>query len=378
MTEKNNSFNRFGKQTILIVDDVAKNVQVLGNLLSEFDYQLVVAMSGRQALDTLARIKPDLILLDIMMPEIDGFEVCRQLKNLESTRDIPVIFLTAKTDAEDIVKGFELGAVDYITKPFVRTELLARVKTHLSLKKTKEQLFDEIAAKNKFFSIISHELRGSFSVILGFVKIMQEYRDTLSETEVSDLINELGSNAKSTFELLENLLYWARMQTTGIRIKAEKLPAYDLVEQIIKTLKEIAHKKDIKIISGISPGNIIFADDNMIQTIIRNLVSNAIKFSHRGETITISSEVMGNQIKISVTDTGVGIYPDKIDTLFRIDAKVTTLGTENEKGSGLGLVLCKEFVELNQGEIGIESEVGKGTTVWIKLPGKEHDIISPE
>lgn len=363
--------SRQSKQTILIVDDVPKNVQVLGNLLSEYAFDLAVALSGKQALETIERLKPDLILLDIMMPEMDGFEVCRRLKSMDHTKEIPVIFLTAKTDSEDIVKGFEMGAVDYITKPFMKSELLARVKTHLTLKKTKEQLFEEIKAKNKFFSIISHELRNSFSLILGFVRIMQEFRESLSEEEITELINDLGSSSKSTYELLENLLYWARIQTTGIRIKTEKIIVADIAAQTIKTLKDLAHKKEIQIISTVDPGKAIYADSNMIQTVVRNLVSNAIKFTPKGGSIVIAAEEFEDCVQVSVTDTGVGIDPSKLDKLFRIDTKVTTLGTASEKGSGLGLVLCKEFVDLNGGVIGISSVVGRGTAIWFKLPKKE-------
>lgn len=366
---------RQSKQTILIVDDVPKNVQVLGNLLSEYAFDLAVALSGRQALETIGRVKPDLILLDIMMPEMDGFEVCRQLKSMDHTKDIPVIFLTAKTDSEDIVKGFELGAVDYITKPFMKTELLARVRTHLTLKKTKEQLFEEINAKNKFFSIISHELRNSFSLILGFVRIMQEFRDSLSEEEITDLINDLGSSSKTTYELLENLLYWARIQTTGIRIKTEKLMVADIAAKTIVTLKDIAHKKEIQLISTVEPDKAVYADSNMVHTVVRNLVSNAIKFTDKGGSVTIAAETYEDYTQVSVSDTGVGIDPEKLGKLFRIDTKVTTLGTSNEKGSGLGLVLCKEFIDLNGGQIGMTSVVGRGTTIWFKLPNKEPEPV---
>ncbi len=356
------------KPVILIVDDVPKNIQVLGALLNKFDFELAVAMNGQQALDTVAKIKPDLILLDVMMPVMDGHEVCRRLKQNEPTKDIPVIFITAKSETEDIITGFELGAVDYITKPFIGSELIARVKTHLSLKSTKESLQEEIATKNKFFSIISHDLRGSFGIILSFVQLIQENKEYLSEDELNELLVDIGKTSKNTLDLLENLLEWARSQTGRLNYEPENLKVQDLSSSIVRSLKEIASNKNVELDSEVNMDDEVFADKNMVLLVIRNLVSNAIKFTPKNGSIKIGSCEVENFIKIKVSDTGVGIDNNKIESLFKIDTKVTTLGTENEQGNGLGLALCKEFVEYNGGEIGIDSEINNGTTVWFTLP----------
>jgi signal transduction histidine kinase len=367
MTEQNQS----QKPIILIVDDVPKNLQVLGTILSNYECELAVAMNGQQALDTIARLKPDLILLDVMMPVMDGHEVCRQLKNSDNTKDIPIIFLTAKVETDDIVKGFELGAVDYVTKPFIGKELLSRVKTHLSLKKAKESLKQEIAAKNKFFSILSHDLRGSFNVILGFLQLMEDYRDDLSVEEINDIIKEAGGTTKATFNLLENLLQWAQSQTNGLNVEPTEFSLNNLVDETKGTLNEIAKQKGILIESAISNNQKAFADINMVATITRNLISNAIKFTPSGGKISISAFKNETHNTIKISDTGVGIEPERLHKLFRIDTKVSTRGTENENGSGLGLMLCKEFVYKNGGEIGIDSQQDKGTTVWFTLPVSE-------
>lgn len=355
------------KPVVLIVDDVPKNIQVLGAILSKFECELAVAMNGQQALDTVHKIKPDLILLDVMMPVMDGHEVCMKLKESEQTKDIPIIFITAKSETEDIIKGFELGAVDYITKPFIGSELLARVKTHLSLKQTKESLEEEIATKNKFFSIISHDLRGSFGIILSFVNLIQENRDFLSSEELNELLDDIGKTSKNTLNLLENLLEWARSQTGKINYKPETLFVNDLASETINTLKDLASKKEIKLSSSIGLNNSVFADKNMILLVMRNLVSNAIKFTHKKGQISIDAAEHDGFVKITVTDNGVGIPKEKMNNLFKIDLKVSTLGTEKEMGNGLGLVLCKEFIENNGGKLGIESVVEKGTTVWFTL-----------
>ncbi len=367
MKDKNNNPNKEKKPVILIVDDVPKNIQVLGTLLSKFNCELAVAMDGQQALNTVARIKPDLILLDVMMPVMDGHEVCRRLKNSEDTKNIPVIFLTAKSETEDIITGFELGAVDYVTKPFIGSELLARVKTHLSLKQVKEDLQEQVATKNKFFSIISHDLRGSFGIILSLVDLLQENRDALEAEEIEEMLDDIGNTTKNTLDLLDNLLEWARSQTGGIKYHPEKMKLHKLVDEILKTNSDAAAKKNIELKQAVN-SEMAFADKNMVSLVIRNLVSNALKFTPKGGTISLNAGMLENSVKFSVTDTGIGIDPDKVEKLFHIGNKISTPGTDNEQGNGLGLILCKEFVNKNGGKIGIDSTPGKGTTVWFTLP----------
>lgn len=356
------------KPVILIVDDVPKNIQVLGTLLAKFKCELAVAMDGQQALATVEKVKPDLILLDVMMPIMDGHETCRRLKSNDATKDIPVIFLSAKTETEDIVEGFKLGAVDYITKPFIGKELAARVKTHLTLRQTQQTLTEEVHSKNKFFSIMSHDLRGAFGIITNFVQLIQEGGDFLSDEEKEELLNDIQATSANTLELLENLLKWARSQTGAIKFEPENLPLACIFDEIARNHINIAQAKNIKIKSAENSDLAVYGDRNMVFLILRNLVSNAIKFTPKGGQITISAEKADKMVKITVSDTGVGIAHEKLQKLFSIDSKTTSTGTANEQGNGLGLVLCKEFVKINQGKIGIESTPGKGTCVWFTLP----------
>ncbi len=356
------------KPIILIVDDVPKNIQVLGNLLAKFDCELAIAMNGQQALNTVAKIKPDLILLDVMMPVMDGHETCRILKSNAETKDIPVIFLSAKTETEDIVKGFELGAVDYVSKPFIGSELLARVKTHLTLKTTKNLLEQEVTSKNKFFSIISHDLRGAFGIIMNFIQIIQENGEFLSKDEIDELLNDIGNTSKNTLDLLENLLRWARSQTGSIKFKPNDYNVQEIFSEVIQKQENIAQAKNITLLYETTDTLNVFGDKNMILVVLRNIISNAIKFTSAEGKILVSSEDIGDYAKIKVSDNGIGIKPDAIEKLFSIDTKVSTYGTEQEQGNGLGLVLCQEFVKRNNGDIGIESKYGEGTTVWFTLP----------
>ena len=191
---------------LLIVDDVSNNLQVLGNFLRDEDYEISAAISGRQALAIAEDIHPDLILLDIMMPEMDGFETCRRLKSAESTKDIPIVFLSARTDAEDVVKGFALGAVDYVTKPFNRQELLARVATHLALRRSEEELRQTIRDKDKFFSIIAHDLRGPLGSFMSIAEYVSEHISELETVDIKTLFKEMQHTGKGVYVLLENLL----------------------------------------------------------------------------------------------------------------------------------------------------------------------------
>lgn len=373
MTYTSKTERQKDKPIILIVDDVPKNIQVLGTLLNKFECELAVAMNGQQALDTVKKIMPDLILLDIMMPQMDGHEVCRRLKNDEVTKDIPIIFLTAKIETEDVVKGFELGAVDYVTKPFIGRELLARVKTHLDYVQIKKSLKDEVASKNKFLSIISHDLRSSFGTVSSFVSLIKENRNTLSEEEMDDFLNDIDKTTRNTLELLENLLSWARAQTGIIKKQPKEFAIGRVINELVRASKKSSDKKAIQLTAefGDDVSN-VFADKNMTSLILRNLLSNAIKFTTKNGTIQVKAENNEENVKISVIDTGVGIAPEKVEKIFDIDQKVSTYGTENEEGNGLGLILCREFVIQNNGEIGIQSEENKGTNVWFTIPKFEN------
>lgn len=356
------------KPLILIVDDVPKNLQVLGNILRKENYEIGVATNGLEALERIHEIHPDLILLDVMMPELNGFDTIKRLKEDQDTVDIPVIFLTAKTDIDDIVTGFKLGAVDYVTKPFNGTELLARVKTHLDLKLTREALQASLAAKDKFFSIISHDLRNPLNTLVSFIQLMREDIASLSKEDIIELTNELKNNVENAGRLLENLLEWSRSQTGRITYNPQEVDLQVIVHGVTTLVTETANKKDITIESNVGEDISMIVDMNMISTVIRNLVTNAIKFTKIGGKISIDSEIVADEIKISISDNGVGMNAEKCKKLFRIDTQVSTRGTSDERGTGLGLILCKEFVEKHHGRIEVESEPNVGSTFIVTLP----------
>ncbi|MDM8559258.1 hybrid sensor histidine kinase/response regulator [Candidatus Parabeggiatoa sp. HSG14] len=374
--------NKKQNQLILVVDDNTQNLQMLGDLLKKSGYRSALAEAGDEALDFVKTRLPDLILLDIMMPKMDGLEVCRQLKQNPSTKDIPIIFLSAKSRKEDIIKGLEMGAVDYITKPFHIKELLTRVNVHLDLKVAKEviisqkkkldQNIEELkqanATKDKFFSIIAHDLINPLNSLMGLSEILVINKD---EEEKEKLLPIILQSSKRCYSLIKNLLEWSRLQTGRIKIYPEKLILKYVIEKNVELLGSHAKTKSINIFLDVPETMFLFVDVNMLDTVIRNLLSNAIKFTPVNGKIEIFSKEENNCIEISILDSGIGIKPEDIDKLFRVDISHTTIGTSEEKGTGLGLILCKEFVEKNGGTIAVESEVEKGSRFYIRFPSQK-------
>lgn len=365
---------------ILLVDDSVQNLRLLGNMLREKSYQIALAQNGKEGLQLAAKILPDLILLDIMMPELDGYEVCKQLKEDEKTRHIPVIFLTAKTSNNDIVNGFQIGGVDYITKPFNKEELFMRIKTHLELKQAHDKISRQAeslkelnATKDKMFSVISHDLRAPLGGIKSMLDLM--YEDQSAEKKISpQSLNSLKNAADQTYNLLENLLYWSRSQRGKLVNNPEMINMYDLVVENLELLQTMSDNKKLEVKNQVDPQAEAWADRNMVKTVLRNLIINAIKFTREKGQITITSEYKEELVEVSVGDNGVGIQKQNLEKILNMKEYYTTFGTKREKGSGLGLNLCIDFIRRNNGELYIDSDYGKGSTFTFTLPGKASAI----
>jgi len=353
---------------ILVVDDVTKNIQILGNFLREADYDIAVATSGMQALAVLEHVTPELILLDIMMPGMDGFEACRRIKERDDTQDIPVVFVTAKTDIDDIVRGFELGAVDYITKPFNRLELLARVKTHVDLRRSRRDLIKALGDKDKFFSIIAHDLRGPLGSFMSIAEFLSDNVGELDWEEILPLLSEMRNTGRGVYRLLENLLEWSRIQLGTITFSPESRSFREIVEMVEAVLQTQASRKDIVLAFVGELDVTVVADMHMISTVLRNLVGNAIKYTPRGGSVTVALIPAGDRFEISVHDSGVGMEQATVDSLFDISKVRTTPGTDKEKGTGLGLILCRELIAKHGQQLTVESTPGVGSVFSFKLP----------
>lgn len=356
------------KDHILVVDDNLNNLQLCAKILREKNYNVSLAEKGSSAFLVIDQQKPDLILLDVMMPEIDGYQVCRKLKSIEATRDIPVIFLTARNDMNDLLEGFNAGGIDYITKPFNQQELLVRVSTHLELSKARKKIVEMNKTKEKLYSIISHDLRSPLSGIVSTISAINDQTIDKNDELFDILLLEIEKNTKNLFNLLDNLLEWTRFQNGSIQMKLLNTPINPIIQECIEILNNVAKEKNISIEADIEESISAKFDEVTMHTVFRNLLSNAIKFTPQNGRITISAFSDKDTVSISFRDTGVGMPTEVLDKIFNHNRHHTSLGSNMEKGTGLGLFIVKDFIQKNEGILHVTSTLGQGTEFVIKLP----------
>lgn len=360
---------------VLIVDDNERNLLVLKNILDKAGISSLAVNSGKEAIRLANEQMPELILLDIMMPEVDGYTVCKELKSNSATKDIQIIFISALTSKEDILLGFESGGVDYITKPFHKDEVLARVKAQLTIKQQKVKLEESnallkeaLATKDRLFSIISHDLIGPIVNIGNVLKLL--LTPGLSQEDANEFITGAIHSNSTTLDLLKNLLSWAKSQRNEIRFNPHNIDVAIIINDSINLMHGIALEKNIRIINQFPAQLTCFADENMLTLILRNLLSNALKYSQSEGRVVLSAHQDSEWLTIHVKDEGVGIHSDDIPKIFDTSQHFTTPGTAYEKGHGLGLTLCKEFAELHGGFLEVTSEPGKGSDFSVSIPSR--------
>lgn len=361
--------------TVLIVDDNPNNVKVIALTLRPLNYKLVIATNGKSAIEMVNKTQPDLVLLDVMMPGMDGYETCRIIKSDIENENLPIIFLTALNDKENTVKGFESGGVDYITKPFNKNELISRVQTHLelkhtqdSLRKTTKHLTELNSLKDKMFSVIGHDLRSPLGSVKMTLEFLSQTADNTTGEEFRSTIDLLVKTTDEVFSLLENLLGWAKSQSGNLVLEKEEVDLLDIVDSVHMLNRGNLNLKNIEFTTNIKSETKVYADLNTLKIVFRNLLSNAIKFTPENGKISVNASRQEDNIIVEIRDTGVGIPEENIPKLFDQSQHLTTYGTNRESGSGLGLLLCHDFVVRNDGEIWVDSELGKGTTFNVLLP----------
>ncbi len=360
---------------ILIVDDTPANIDVLFQTLEPEGYKLFVASSGQGALDLVTQALPDLILLDIMLPGIDGYETCRRLKSDPDTAVIPIIFITAKTETEDIVKGFSVGGIDYIAKPFRHEEVCARIRTHLKLQHLVHQLetqnnnlreLNEL--KNKFLGMASHDLRNPLSTIRGFSKILAERGDKLSEASRAQFTQTIHKVSNNMLELISDLLDVSVIESGNLSLHTKQDSINRLAEEYIKTYEIFAKDKSITLVHDLKLVPEFDFDANRLGQVIDNLLSNAIKFSDPETQIEISLNQVNGHAVFSVQDQGPGLSEEDQEKLFIHFQKLSAQPTGGESSSGLGLAIAKKMVEAHGGTLKVESRLGEGSTFGFRIP----------
>ena len=356
------------KSRILVVDDTSKNLQVVGTMLRNEGYDVTPAGSGAQALDRVLVRLPDLILLDLMMPEMDGLEVCRRLKADSFTQAIPVIFLTASTEMEHLVQGFEVGAVDYVTKPFNPPELLARVRTHLELKHARERLREMNDEKNEFMGIAAHDLRNPLNAVKGYTEMMREEPD-MEQQERSELLDRVHDATTRMVEMVQNLLDANRIERGEMQLNLTPTDLVPVLNSVVETQRSHATAKQqtIHLESETTPV-VIQLDPSVTVQILENLISNAVKYSPPGREIFVRLKKYAHGVRVEVQDQGPGLSTEDQKKLFGKFARLSAKPTGGEHSTGLGLSIVKKMVEAMNGKVWCESELGKGADFIVEFP----------
>ncbi len=343
---------KISKATILIVDDNPNNVQLLKAVMTMRGFDVLVAKNGLHALETVQNDLPDLILLDIMMPEMDGFEACRKLKENHETSHIPIIFLTAKSHIDDIMKGFELGAVDYITKPFSSNELVARVEIHLKLKLSQETVIKQRNELREMVQILCHDLSNPLGAVISSFELAEYDPEYLNQNK--SLILSYVRRQYEIIGLVRELRAVAEDKTVFNLIPVDVTIA---VQESIETLEYQLVRKNISVELSLEENISVLAERvSLINSVLNNLLTNAIKFSYPDSAISISSRKINNVVQITITDNGMGIPQELKEKIYAIDRRNTRFGTMGEKGTGFGLPLVKKFVTEYGGNIEISSK----------------------
>ncbi len=372
---------------ILIVDDVSRNIQILGNLLSQKQFQIAYAQSGQQALDICGVQDFDLILLDIMMPGMNGYEVCKKLKDDPKTAEVPVIFLTAKTDMDSIIKGFEIGGQDYITKPFNSAELLARVNNHLLIKQQNEQIkkmnthLEDVVrertselekanhklnvldqAKSNFLSIISHEMRTPLNGIIGLTELLN--KPNIDEDQKEN-INFLKEVALRLMKFSDTALFITNLKAKNRFPEILPVSLNNLIIDSIYQFKESNPESSLIIINSVPTDNILIkVDSELLRRCFLVIIENSALFAGNNATLDISATTNYNSISITFTDNGPGFTNDALSNLFELFAAGDILHAE---GTGLGLATCKLILDTHEGSISVKNIASGGAQVTIKL-----------
>ncbi|ALG68756.1 hybrid sensor histidine kinase/response regulator [Beggiatoa leptomitoformis] len=368
-------------QTVLLVDDISANIDILLTCLVEQGYRVLIASNGETALQQARAELPNIILLDVMMPGINGFETCRLLKADPLTYDIPIIFMSALAISSNKIMGFKLGAVDYVTKPIQTEEVLARIHTHLTIRELqhnlqiKNELLQQLnEEKSELLTIAAHDLKNPLSAIQLLAEVLHKSCNELPTAKIGEYASKIDSTARRMFQLIKNLLDVDKIESGRLTLSLEPLDFLPILRNQLKQHNEHAKKKDLRIKTKHDEYEyLIHADLTALQQILDNLISNAIKYSPAHKTIYINLQKQAQQVIFSIQDQGYGLSTTDQAKLFTKFARLTPKPTGDEHSTGLGLFIVKKLSEAMQGNIHCESEEGKGTTFILILPSVQEE-----
>ena len=389
-------YQNTNSQNILIVDDNVNNLKVLSEILNVAGFEISVALDGESAIEQINYSPPDLILLDVMMPKIDGYQTCQLIKANPDYWEIPIIFLTALLGTEDKVKGFALGAVDYITKPFHKEEILARVRVQLKLRQlTKTLESQNIMLKNaleqekklnelksRFVTMASHEFRTPLASILSSAELLEHYSHKWSEDKKLNHLHRIQASVKHMTELLNDVLLLGKADAGKLKLNPTKINLSQFCQELVEEIQLTTETHQIifqvesclEVDGGCGQQSdatenewaTVYMDEKILRHILNNLLSNAIKYSPDSDQVIFDLICQSRQAIFQIRDFGIGIPPSEQDRLFDSFHRANNVGSI--PGTGLGLPIVKRSVDLHGGTIAMNSQVGVGTTVSVTLP----------
>lgn len=356
-------------ETILIVDDTPANLGVLVETLGAAGYQLMVAEDGEEALAQTAQTQPDLILLDVMMPGIDGFETCRRLKSRPATRDVPVLFMTALNETADKVKAFAAGGVDYITKPIEHEEALARVRTHLTLRRLRREVEQQLAVKEHFMRIAGHDLRNPVCLILMAAELAR--RQPGISAEVSRYVENIGESALQMRRIIDTFLELRAPAAGASPVASGRVDLNLLTEAVGRQHAPVAERKRIAVAMELATDlPLARCDAAFAYQAVANFTSNALKFTPPGGRVTLATRPGPGRVRVEVHDSGPGVPAEERGQLFREHARLSPRPTGGEDSNGIGLAIVKHLIEAQAGSVGADFPAEGGSVFWFELPAR--------
>jgi two-component system sensor histidine kinase/response regulator len=364
-----------GSASILIVDDTVENLRLLYSILSERGHEVRPATSGRLALEAAASHPPDAILLDINMPGMDGYEVCRRLKQSEVLRDVPVIFLTAMTETADKVKGFAAGGADYIVKPFQVEEVVARVDTHVALRRSRMQLqenFDRLRhlerLRDDLVHMIVHDIRSPLGALVMVLDHVQETAADQLGTKATESLESASQIASLITRMANDILDVSRLEEGKLPVQLQNVDLVSVCREAIEVLRPLEKSRQLELATS---GKVVAScDPQLVQRVVENLVGNALKHTASTGRIEVAVSRSGSATRVEVRDNGSGVPPEARQKIFERYATLEARADSRYHSAGLGLTFCRMAVEAHGGRIGVDAAEPQGSVFWFELPAQ--------
>ncbi len=353
---------------VLVVDDQSSNIQVVGSILGKLGYEIVPAADGATAMKRIALRAPDLILMDVIMPGLSGFEVCRQIRENPAWKDIPVIFVSAADDKELVVRAFDEGGVDYVTKPFNHAELLSRVRTHLMLKAARDRLYQLAEDKDELLGILAHDLKNHLSGMQLSAQLLKERMGPASNPKTGRLVDNMCQSTSQLLGFVKEFLANASVDH-GFQLQRQRVNLAESITSVVQEYQAAAARKNLQLHLALPPEDThVYADNTALNQVLDNLLSNAVKFSLPERHIHIAVRPEDEFIECIIRDEGPGFTPDDKLRMFRRYGRLSARPTGGEPSTGLGLSIVKKLVLEMGGEVVCESQPAEGATFTLRLP----------